>query len=66
MKPAGADRHGPEARTLSSPARANQTFCNSQRRLLAQFHVPLRKTDKVFPEVVLLEKMMWTQTIRIT
>src|SRR5205814_6406685 len=53
MEPAGTERHGRPGRRPSERERASQTPYNSQRRLIAQFHVPVREINEVFPQIVL-------------
>src|SRR6266550_5907754 len=53
MELAGTERHGRAGRRPSERERASQTPYNSQRRLIAQFDVPVREINEVFPEIVL-------------
>ena len=53
MEPAGTSDMDGQVERPSERERASQTPYNSQQRLVAQFDVPVREINEVFPEIVL-------------
>src|SRR2546430_6650239 len=53
MEPAGTSDMDGQVERPSERERASQTPYNSQQRLVAQFDVPVREINEVFPQIVL-------------
>ncbi len=57
MEPTGTSDMDGQVERPSERERASQTPYNSQQRLVAQFDVPVREINEVFPEIVLLREI---------